>query len=149
MRWLKRILLLLVVLLAAAQFFRPVRANPPVDESKTIYATTQVPDDARAILDRSCIDCHTNRTTWPWYSNVSPLSWWLVDHVTEAREEMNLSAWGTYTDQRRRKKLEQICEEVEEGEMPLKSYVPLHPSAKLTEADRETLCRWTKAALAE
>ncbi len=147
MRWLKRVLLLLLVLFAAAQFARPARSNPPVDESKTLFATTQVPADVQAIVNRSCVDCHTNKTTWPWYSNVSPLSWWLVDHVTEAREEMNFSEWGNYAEKRRRKKLEQICEEIEEGEMPLESYLVLHPSAKLTEADREAICRWTKSMI--
>ena len=145
MKWLKRVLLLLVVLFAVAQFFRPTRANPPVDEKQSLYATTQVPPDVRAILDRSCVDCHTNTTAWPWYSHVSPVSWWLVDHVEDARKELNFSKWGTYSDRRRHKKLEEICEQVKEGEMPLKEYLWLHPSAKLSDADRATLCKWSES----
>jgi len=145
MKWLKRVLLLLVVVFLAAQFFRPTRANPPVSEAQTLHATTHVPPDVHAILDRACVDCHTNTTTWPWYSNVSPVSWWLADHVEEAREELNFSKWGTYSDRRRHKKLEQICEEVKEGEMPLKEYLWLHPSAKLSDADRAALCRWAES----
>ncbi len=135
--------IVLIVLIAAflvAQVFRPNRVNPPVDPAKAL----QAPPSVQAILDRSCNDCHSNNTRWPWYTNISPLSWWIADHVKEGRRELNFSEFNGYTERRKGKKLEEICEQVQQGEMPLKNYVPLHPEAKLSDADQQTLCSWTK-----
>lgn len=140
MKWVKRIALVLVVLLVAAQAVRPDLTNPPIDPAKELRAPAHV----QQILDRSCIDCHSHRTRYPWYSQVSPLSWWLKDHINEGRGELNISEFATYTPKKAEHKLEEVCEMVEKGEMPLKSYLPLHPSAKLSDADRQTLCAWTK-----
>ncbi|HET7434861.1 MAG TPA: heme-binding domain-containing protein [Thermoanaerobaculia bacterium] len=139
MKWLKRILLALVIIFALMQFVRPQLTNPPVDPARKLVAPPQV----QTILDRSCRDCHSNETAWPWYSQVAPISWWLADHVKDGRRELNLSEFRSYSARKSNKKLEEICEQVKEAEMPLKSYLPLHPSAKLSDADRQTLCAWT------
>ena len=138
-----------VIAFIAMQFVRPSRVNPPVDESKTIFATGKVPQDVRAIINRSCIDCHTHTTVWPWYSNIAPMSWLVVEDVEEGREELNFSTWADSTPKRQEHKLEEICEVVEEREMPLKNYLLLHPSAKLSDADRRRLCEWSFAWRAE
>lgn len=140
MKWLKRVLIALVVLFALAQFIRPDLTNPPVDEANVLHA----PANVQPILDRSCADCHSNRTTWPWYSQTAPVSWWLADHVKEARRELNFSEFESYSAKKKAKKFEEICEQVKEGEMPLKVYLPLHPSAKLSAGDRQTLCTWAE-----
>jgi hypothetical protein len=144
-KWLTAVLLALLVLFVVAQFIRPSMANPPVDEGKTLYASEPVPADVRAILDRSCDDCHTNRTEWPWYGRVAPVSWLLADHVKDGRKELNFSEWGGYTPRRQARKLEETCSEVKEHKMPIKSYLPLHPGARLSEADRRLLCDWSSA----
>ena len=141
MKWLKRILFVLSAVFIGIQFVRPARTNPSIDPAKELHA----PPHVAAILDRSCMDCHSNRTRWPWYTSVAPVSWWIIDHVNEGRHELSFSAFGGYTQRRQTKKMEQICEEVEEGEMPLREYLWLHPSARLSEADRQTLCAWSKA----
>jgi hypothetical protein len=145
MKWVKTGLLAFLVLLVLAQFIRPSMANPPVDERVTLYASEPVPADIRAILDRSCTDCHSNRTAWPWYSSVAPASWLLADHVKDGRKELNFDEWGGYTPRRQARKLQETCEQVKEGEMPIEYYVPLHPSAKLSDADRQALCGWSTA----
>ncbi|HEU4886241.1 MAG TPA: heme-binding domain-containing protein [Thermoanaerobaculia bacterium] len=137
------LLILLVVAFIGVQFVRPARTNPPVVESQTIFATGHVPPDVRAIIDRSCNDCHTNTVRWPWYSNVAPMSWLVVEDVDEGRKELNFSTWGKYKPRSQEHKLEEICEQVEKGEMPLKNYLYLHGDAKLSEADRQRLCEWT------
>ena len=136
----KRILLILVVLLVVAQFIRPARTNPPIDPAHEL----QAPQPAASILQRSCIDCHSNRTVWPWYSQVAPVSWLLARDVKNGRKEMNFSEWTTFTRRRQANKLKQACEQVEQHEMPLWFYVPLHPKSKLTDADRKVLCDWAK-----
>ena len=148
MKWWKWVLLVLAVAFVAIQVVRPSLANPPVDESKTIDASMQVPADVHAIFERSCIDCHSNKTVWPWYSHIAPVSWLLADDVKDGRKEMNFSEWGTYKDRRKARKLKEICEQVKEGEMPLWFYIPLHPSAKLSDADRARLCEWTSSLAA-
>src|SRR5437588_9274736 len=92
-RVLKTIAIVLVVLVVGIQVVRPARTNPPVDETQTIGARTQMTPEVASILDRSCRDCHSNKTVWPWYTQVAPISWWLSSHVNEGRQSLNLSEW--------------------------------------------------------
>jgi hypothetical protein len=135
----------LICLFILIQLKRPARTNPAVDSSQSIEAHTQMSPQVSAILDRSCRDCHSHKTEWPWYTNVAPVSWWIADHVEHARKDLNLSEWGKRDRARQDRKLKEICEEVSDGKMPLPSYLPLHPSAKLSEQDKKTLCEWTTA----
>jgi len=104
------------------------------------------PDIITTILDRACQDCHSNHTRWPWYSQVAPVSWFLVRDVNAGRRELNFSDWGRYTARRQDRKLKEICEQVEKGDMPMFAYTLLHPQAKLTTSERKTMCTWTAAA---
>ena len=144
-RILKWVVIVLVVAFIAIQLRRPVRSNPPVDESQTIFARSQMAPEAAAILNRSCVDCHSNKTVWPWYSHVAPVSWLLADDVSTGRQMMNLSEWGRLDPDRQGKKLRQMCDEVSDGVMPLWFYKPLHPASKLSPAEVKTLCDWTSA----
>lgn len=134
--------------LLAIQLVRPARTNPVTEPSRTLAATLAVPAAAQAILERSCRDCHSNDTRWPWYSHVAPMSWMLIDHVNSGRRHFNYSAWGGYTPDKSRKLLQDICEETKQGSMPVGSYTLVHRDARLTEADVQTLCGWTASALA-
>jgi len=142
-RILKYAVIGLGVLIIGIQFARPVRTNPAVDESQTIFARTQMTPQVASILNRSCTDCHSNKTVWPWYSNVAPVSWFVTGHVDNGRKTMNLSEWGKLDHDRQDRRLRQICDEVQDGAMPLNSYTPLHPGSKLSQADIKTLCDWT------
>ena len=143
-RILKIAALLLILIVVGIQFVRPARTNPAVDESQTIFARTQMTPEVAAILDRSCRDCHSNKTVWPWYTNVAPVSWWLSDHVHEGRRNLNFSDWSQLPLDRQDRKLRQICDEVQDGVMPLSSYTPMHPQARLSDQDKKTLCDWTE-----
>ena len=121
----------LAVIFAALQFIRPARTNPPVDESRTIQAHARVPPEVASILNRSCNDCHSNETRWPWYSNVAPASWFVINHVNVGRREMNFSDWAQYDREDQQNFLKKICREVKDGAMPLPSYLRLHGEAKL------------------
>lgn len=140
----KNVVLGLFVVGALAQLIRPARTNPPVDPSRTIEARTQMTPEVKAILDRSCRDCHTSNTVWPWYTDVAPVSWVVISHVNEGREHLALSDWATYDRDGAGRKLREMCEQVREGEMPMSSYVLAHQSAALTDADKEALCAWTE-----
>ncbi len=149
---LKVFTVVLFVAFIALQFYRPDRIAPPVVEAETLEASTQVPENVEQILTRSCNDCHTHKTNYPWYSQIAPASLFLANHVADGRLSLNLSVWNTYETKRKRRKLDQICEQISEKEMPLPSYLWIHWDAKLSDADVKTLCDWTdkeKARLAE
>ncbi len=144
-----RILKWAVIVLGAGfvlvQFVRPERTNPVADQAISYRAHVQAAPEVEAILKRACLDCHSNETVWPWYSNIAPVSWLVVHDVNEARGHMNLSEWGRYDAEKRADLLEEICEEVEKGSMPIRNYVLAHPEAELSDADRRALCEWTDA----
>ncbi len=96
------------------------------------------------VLVRACGNCHSNRTDWPWYSHVAPVSWWIERHVREGREQLDLSQWETYSPGQRRDKLESMCGLISTGRMPPRLYTSMHPEAKLTEADKKAICAWVK-----
>jgi hypothetical protein len=131
----KRIIIALVVLLLIVMQFIPAkRTNPAV-----VY-DFDGPAEVKAILKRSCYDCHSNETAWPWYSRVAPFSWFVVHHVDEGRAHLNFSNWeplSTIPFVR-----EEIHEETAEGKMPLKSYLLIHRKAGLSEADKAILRDW-------
>jgi hypothetical protein len=145
LRVLKWLLIIGVVCLVIAQFLGPAKTNPASYATQSIEARLQVTPQVAAILDRSCNDCHSNKTRWPWYSNVAPVSWFVIDHVNEGRENINFSEWGKYSQRDNDSLLRQMCREVRAGVMPLSSYTPLHPGSKLSAEDVKTLCDWTEA----
>lgn len=112
--------------------------NPPVEEE--VPATPE----ARAVLRRACYACHSNEAVWPWYARIAPLSWLAARDVREGRAAVNFSTWNRLDELSRRAVLERSWEEIEAGEMPLWFYLPLHPEAKLTDADRQLLDHWSR-----
>jgi mono/diheme cytochrome c family protein len=114
------------------------RSNPPVEEE------VAAPAAVREILRTSCYDCHSHESTWPWYAYVAPVSWLVAHDVEEAREHLNFSTWNDYDEEEQIELLEEVWEEVEDGEMPLWFYVPLHPEAELSEQQRGLLHSWVE-----
>lgn len=139
---LKWSVLVVLCLVLIAQFYRPARTNPAIDSAHSFEAHLQIDVQTAAILDRSCADCHSNKTHWPWYSNVAPVSWYVIDHVDHGRSHLNFSEWGKYDRSEQRELLTDICKEVKQGSMPLSSYTPLHPGTRLNADDVKTICDW-------
>lgn len=134
-----------VVILVIIQLIRPARSNPPITAGETIHARLPVDSVVDAALIRSCNDCHSNLTVWPWYTNVAPASWLIASDVGRGRVELNFSEWGTYTLNKQRELLKETCAEVSERKMPMAAYTLLHPSAKFTDADIAAICAWTRS----
>jgi len=128
----------LLVGLVLIQLVPVDRSNPPVE------GEIVAPPEVAAIFERACYDCHSHETVYPWYSRVAPVSWLVVKDIREGRDELNFSMWTTYTAKRQAHKMEEIWEKVEEGEMPLWFYLPLHPEARLSEANLEVFHAWTR-----
>jgi NADH:ubiquinone oxidoreductase subunit len=141
----RRILLIVAVIVIGIQFYRPAKTNPPENSAHTLDAAAQLPPEVDQILDHSCTDCHTYKTAWPWYSNVAPVSWFVISDVNDGRSHLNLSEWSAYTAEKQQRRLGEICDEVESGDMPLKQYTWMHARTTLTDAQRQAVCAWTKA----
>ena len=148
MRIIKIILICLAVVLVLIQFVRIDRSNPPVVPENSIDAVVNVPADVQQIFGRSCNDCHSNKTVYPWYTQVAPVSWWLKNHIDDGRRELNLNEFATYPAKKQDRKLEEVCDQVKSGEMPLPSYLIVHSEAALSEQDKQVICDWTAAARA-
>lgn len=103
------------------------------------------PPDVKQILVESCYDCHSNEVRWPWYSRVAPMSWLVVRDVEEGRDSLNFSNWGEMSEEDREFDKETAWEVIEEGEMPLWFYVPIHPEAALTDEEKAKLKAWLLA----
>ena len=101
--------------------------------------------EARAMFMQSCGDCHSNETKWPWYTNIAPISWRVVNHVEEGRDEFNVSEWGRPGKNRGDK----AASEIEKGAMPLADYLLMHPEARLDEKEKEQLISYLKATFGE
>jgi len=141
-----------LALVIGIQLIRPARTNPVVVPSRTLEAVVPVPPQVESILQRACYDCHSDLTSWPWYSNVAPVSWFVIDHVDSGRRHVNFSEWlrrdtkdpAQYT----RERFQAICKQVETRNMPLTSYLLVHRAAGLSQNDIEMICLWTKTGLA-
>ena len=142
--WARRTGLAVVAFLLVSQLVPIRHSNPPVNSSQTVYATESVPPGVKAVFENSCKNCHSNETTWRWYSYVAPASWIVAHDVHQARKKMNFSEWGTYSAKRKEEKLEDICDEITNGGMPDFKYALVHRSARLTQQQREEVCKWTE-----
>ena len=141
--WLKWSAFGLIVIGAGMQTFRPARTNPNEDQTRTIYAHEATPASVSVILRKSCNDCHSSQTVWPWYTNVAPVSWIIASHVNEGRAEFNLSDWTSYSAEDRHKLLSKICELSTNRKMPGVSYTLIHANTRLTDSDIQSVCAWT------
>jgi hypothetical protein len=136
---LKQAVVVFVVALAAAQLIRPERANPAIDSSRTLQAHVGASSPLAAVLDRSCRDCHSNGTVWPWYAQVAPLSWLMARGVSEGRKAVNFSEWAAYSPGQQKKLLSASCQDATAGKMP-GPYALLRPETRLSPQDIETIC---------
>ncbi len=133
---------LVVVALVAVQFVQPERTNPREDAAGTFEAVAQPPQELANIVNRSCRDCHTNRTVWPWYSRVAPMSWLVASDVKDGRSHVNFSEWRGVSPEMTGRRMTEVCDDVTKGEMPPWYYLPMHPETKLAPQDVRVLCSW-------
>ena len=112
---------------------------------KDIATLYPYPDSVKQLLQTSCYDCHSNNTTYPWYSKLQPVDWWLDHHVTEGKRELNFNEFASYSLRKQYGKLKKIGDEVKEGGMPLSSYTLIHTYAKLDDQQKNTIINWANS----
>lgn len=128
------------------QVFRPSKNKGAASGPEDITQVYTVPGAVLSILKKSCYDCHSNQTVYPWYNNVAPASWWMAYHVDEGKRELNFTLFKQYTPGRRAESLEAIAEAVKYDRMPLGSYLFMHRSASLTDQQKTLLINWASHA---
>jgi hypothetical protein len=142
---LKALVAMGVMVLAGIQIFGPARTNPESAPAQALRAKVPVPAHIDAVLSRSCKDCHSNETRWPWYSYVAPGSWIVVGDVNNGRDHMNLSDWH-YTPEEGSDLLDKVCKQIKRHRMPLPQYTWLHRDSKLSDDEIKQLCSWANDA---
>ena len=135
----RRIFFACLAIVIVAQLVPVERGNP--HETAPLQASAEVV----AVLERSCYDCHSNRTVWPWYAYIAPVSWLVAHDVSEGRDHLNFSQWEDLSLEKRSRAAEEITEEVSGGEMPLAIYRRLHPAAAVSGKDLEVLRHWARS----
>ena len=142
MKYLRYFLLVLLVLLFAIQFIKPEKNNDGY-RSVALFEQEIVPTiEISSILKNNCYDCHSDQTNYPWYNHISPINYWLQEHIEEGKKHFNVSAWEKYSARKKDHKLEELIEYVAQGEMPLNSYTWLH--GDLSTQDTKTLLQWAQ-----
>lgn len=135
----------LVAALILIQLIQPSRTNPPVVASRSLEAHVEVPPEVQAVLKRSCYDCHSSSTVWPWYSHVAPVSWYVVHDVNTGRSHVNLQDWEAQVNEQEGKEhLGLICKLVRQGQMPPADYRFIHKGTDLTPEETNAVCAWSQ-----
>ena len=140
----KKILLILLALFLIVQFIPSDLPEVKMDNPNDLMVNNDLPEDIEQLLKSSCYDCHSNETVYPWYSYVAPVSFLISKDTREGRLELNFSNWETLDKIEKAEMLDEIAEEVEEGEMPMKIYPITHPEARLSEDQRQLIVDWAE-----
>jgi Haem-binding domain len=145
----KKILLGLGVILILIQFIHPEK-NLSDDRTNDISTKYPVSDNVKQVLEVACNDCHSNKTVYPWYSNIQPVAWILDHHIVDGKRHFNFSTFTKMPIAVQNHKLEEMVEQVEKKEMPLESYtyLGLHKAANLTEEQQILIINWAKTQMA-
>lgn len=132
-------MVMLVAVFLVIQLIPVERNISRVPAGQSFEKTEKVPANVAAILKVSCYDCHSNNTRYPWYSELQPGAWFMARHIKKGKEELNFDEFNNYSKRRKKAKIKSITSQIEKEEMPLKSYLMLHSSARLSAADKMDL----------
>jgi hypothetical protein len=144
MKIIKKIALAVLLVLIAMQFYRPKKNSAQGNHTATFIIETNPSPEIKKLLESSCYACHSNNTTYPWYNNVAPISFWLSNHINHGKEHLNFSEWEGYTAKKKDHKLEEVIEVMEEALMPLREYTWTHKEAILLDDQRGSIVEWAK-----
>lgn len=133
-------------ILVLIQFIRPER-NLSDDNTQHLSNVLPIPAEVEKVLQVACYDCHSNKTEYPWYSNIQPVAWWLQHHVDDGKKHLNFSTFTSKKAAVQNHKLEEIIETVKEGEMPLNSYTWVHKDAVLSPEQQVLLTSWASSLM--
>ncbi len=140
----KYILTAFIAFLIIGQFFPIDKKTPTTDATKDFINVTKHSEELAFHLKSACYDCHSNETKYPWYTSVFPFSRWIGGHIKNGRKTLNFSEWADLEKNKKIQKLEASIDAIETNWMPMKTYVFMHPQAKMEELDKKALIKWFK-----
>ncbi len=152
MTGLKKITLVIAIALVVIQFIRPSQNKSKHVGHTDISNIYSVPQNVQIILGRSCYDCHSYTTRYPWYVNIQPAGWLMANHIKNGKAILNFNDFGTYSPRKQMTKLREIEMSIEDGTMPLSSYLLIHKDARLNLSDKKQITDWidkTRDSLAQ
>ncbi len=141
---LKKLGYILLILLIISQFFSPEKNEGDLISVVPFLNETNPPENVKLILETTCFDCHSNKTNYPWYNDITPVNYWLDSHIKDGKKHLNFSKWSSYSLKRKEHKMDELYEEVEQGEMPLSSYTWTHSESNLTQYQLDAGVTWGK-----
>ncbi len=144
MKIIKKILWLIFIVLLLAQFFRPDKNEGDLASIDAFLSETNPPEEVKLILKESCFDCHSDFTRYPWYNNITPVNYWLANHIKHGKKHFNMSDWEGNSTKRKDHKFEELIEMVEDKTMPLNSYTWTHAKAKLNDIQIKAVIDWAQ-----
>ncbi|KIM03815.1 MAG: hypothetical protein KN64_11365 [Sulfurovum sp. AS07-7] len=137
----KKFIISAILFIAFIQFITiDIEALIPSNPKDEIIA----PSNIKAILKRSCYDCHSNNSVIPWYGSIAPFSWYVRSHINDGRKVLNFSTFNTLDKEKQKKALEDIQESIV-IRMPLSTYLWMHSNAALNDNDKKALKDWIKS----
>jgi hypothetical protein len=136
---------MVVVATLTAFFIHPFGGVKNGNSTKPIFYGAQIEIPVLNIARRSCQNCHSEQTAWPWYSYIPPVSWMVEKDVREGRDHFNMSRWDEYSEEKRVEILSKISVMIRNKQMPLPRYTWLHPNAKMSDADISVIDHWSHA----
>lgn len=133
-----------IIFLAVLGIFALLQLSSPTIEGKSVVTERiNAPKEVISILENSCFSCHSNEQKLNWYDKIAPVSWAVKKDIERARQVMNFSEWGQFSPDEHKGKMYAILNMMQSGKMPLHEYTLLHPSAKITQKDIETIKKYT------
>ncbi|MEO5788579.1 heme-binding domain-containing protein [Gelidibacter sp.] len=145
MKFLKPVVIILLVVFVGIQFVPTERNQTDAVFETDFLLVNNTPKNVAVILQTSCYDCHSNNTVYPWYNKIQPAAWFLEDHITEGKKELNFSEWDTYSNRRKNSKLKSIMSQIRNDEMPLFTYTLIHRDAILSDVEKQSIIEYMKS----
>ena len=137
--------LALIGFIVVIQFIQPERNIYEGSPEHDMLSTLSVPDPVADLLKNSCYDCHSANTRYPWYSKISPVSWYLNRHIEQGKEALNFSEFAQLKKRKKIGALSSLCEVLESGSMPLPGFLIIHRNAVLDEEEITSICDWSES----
>ncbi len=132
----------ILAVIVIGQFIRPKQNLKDDVSPNDISHTYPIPVEVKTIMDKACMDCHSDNTNYPTYNKIFPVSWFLYNHVFGGKKHLDFSEFSAYSTKKQAHKLEEVVEMIDKGEMPINSYLILHPEAELTKEEKSMITAW-------
>ena len=143
----KKVLIPIGISFIVIQFIQPARNNNAQLLATDISKTVSISDSVQTILRNTCYDCHSDNTNYPWYSNVQPVGWLLAKRITNGKQALNFSEFGSYSPRRQLSKLDEITNAIKDDIMPLPSYKMMHKNEQFGTNEKTLLINWAQQSI--